>query len=193
MILPLCLPRLARWRRELRKLRGEAYCASFMTRSRNQFYLVKVRTPPFKHFIFIWVNFTYQYLCPLDLPVIGLDQATKSKSCQFLNGQFIIVYTCKPHMNHKYSLVILITPRIFSSKMLYFDWWERSWHNLYDHITYGNQTLVQRTRLYVWTVCENYRNDVSTLLFVILGPLGNTNAGELLLVSVWLFYLMSFV
>jgi hypothetical protein len=31
----------------------------------------------------------------------------------FLNGQFIIVYTCKPHINHKYSLVI-ITPRIFS-------------------------------------------------------------------------------
>jgi hypothetical protein len=22
----------------------------------------------------------------------------------FLNGQFIIVYTCKPHINHKYSL-----------------------------------------------------------------------------------------
>ena len=36
-----------------------------------------------------------------------------------LNGQFIIVYTCKPHINHKYSLV-LITPRIFSSQMLYF-------------------------------------------------------------------------
>ena len=29
-----------------------------------------------------------------------------------------MVYTCKPHINHKYSLVI-ITPRIFSSKMLY--------------------------------------------------------------------------
>ena len=34
----------------------------------------------------------------------------------FLNDQFIIVYTCKPHINHKYSLV-LITPRIFSSKI----------------------------------------------------------------------------
>ena len=34
-------------------------------------------------------------------------------------GQFTIVYTCKPHINHKYSLV-LITPRIFSSKMVYF-------------------------------------------------------------------------
>ena len=31
---------------------------------------------------------------------------------------FIIVCTCKPHTNHKYSLVI-ITPRIFSSEMLY--------------------------------------------------------------------------
>ena len=30
-----------------------------------------------------------------------------------------VVYTCKPHINHKYSLVI-ITPRIFGSEMLYF-------------------------------------------------------------------------
>ena len=43
----------------------------------------------------------------------------KIESQIFLNGQFIIVYVCKPHINHKYSLVI-ITPRIFSSKMLYF-------------------------------------------------------------------------
>ena len=56
----------------------------------------------------------------------------KNKVRIFLNGQFIIVYTCKPQINHKYSLVI-ITPRIFSSKMLYFGWWERSWLNLYDH------------------------------------------------------------
>jgi hypothetical protein len=42
----------------------------------------------------------------------------KNKVTIFLNGQFIIVYTCKPHINYKYSLVI-ITPRIFSSKMLY--------------------------------------------------------------------------
>ena len=34
----------------------------------------------------------------------------------FLNGQFIIVYTCKPHI-HKYSLVI-ITRRIFSSRKI---------------------------------------------------------------------------
>jgi hypothetical protein len=31
----------------------------------------------------------------------------------FLNGQFIIVYTCKPHINHKYSLVIK-SLRVFS-------------------------------------------------------------------------------
>jgi hypothetical protein len=43
-------------------------------------------------------------------------------------------------MNHKYSLV-LITPRIFNSKILYFGWWERSWLNLYDHI---------ETRLIEW-------------------------------------------
>jgi hypothetical protein len=41
----------------------------------------------------------------------------------FLNGQWIIVKTCKPQTNHKYSLVI-ITPRIFSSKMSYFGWWK---------------------------------------------------------------------
>jgi hypothetical protein len=55
----------------------------------------------------------------------------KNRVTIFLNGQFIIVYTCKPYINHKYSLVI-ITPRIFSSTMLYFGWWERSWLNLYD-------------------------------------------------------------
>jgi hypothetical protein len=43
----------------------------------------------------------------------------KNRVTIFLNGQFIIVYTCKPHINRKYSLV-LITPRIFSSKMVYF-------------------------------------------------------------------------
>jgi hypothetical protein len=43
----------------------------------------------------------------------------KNRVTIFLNGQFIIVYTWKPHINHKYSLVI-ITPRIFSSKILYF-------------------------------------------------------------------------
>jgi hypothetical protein len=49
----------------------------------------------------------------------------KNRVTIFLNGQFITVYTCEPHIYHEYSLVI-ITPRIFSSKMLYFGWWERS-------------------------------------------------------------------
>jgi hypothetical protein len=53
----------------------------------------------------------------------------KNRVTIFLKGQFIIVYTCKPHI--KYYLVI-ITPRIFSSGMLYFGWWERSWLILYD-------------------------------------------------------------
>jgi hypothetical protein len=48
---------------------------------------------------------------------VGLTR--KNRVTIFLNGQFIIFYTCKPHINYKYSLVI-ITPRIFSSKMLYF-------------------------------------------------------------------------
>jgi hypothetical protein len=39
--------------------------------------------------------------------------ARKNRVTIYLNSQFIIVYTCKPHMNHKYSLVT-ITPRIFS-------------------------------------------------------------------------------
>ena len=55
----------------------------------------------------------------------------KNRVAIFLNGQFRIVYTCKPHINHKCSLV-RITPRIFSSKMLYFGWWERSWLNIYE-------------------------------------------------------------
>jgi hypothetical protein len=42
----------------------------------------------------------------------------KNRVTIFLNGQFIIVYTCKPHVNQKYSLV-RITSWIFSSKMLY--------------------------------------------------------------------------
>ena len=41
----------------------------------------------------------------------GFDMVVKNRVTIFLNGQFIIVYTCKPHINHKYSLVI-ITPRI---------------------------------------------------------------------------------
>ena len=43
----------------------------------------------------------------------------KNRVTVFLNSQFIIVYICKPHINHTHSLVI-ITLRIISSKMLYF-------------------------------------------------------------------------
>jgi hypothetical protein len=56
---------------------------------------------------------------------------------------YTIVYTCKPHINHKYYQVI-ITPSIFSSKMLYFGWWELSWQtwlNLYDMETRHYFTL----------------------------------------------------
>jgi hypothetical protein len=53
----------------------------------------------------------------------------------------------KPHINHKYSLVI-ITPRIFSSKMLYFGWWEGSWLNFYDR--YDHITHIWFTVLYMY-------------------------------------------
>ena len=36
-----------------------------------------------------------------------------------IESVYIIIYIGKPHINHKYPLVI-ITPRIFSSQMLYF-------------------------------------------------------------------------
>ena len=39
--------------------------------------------------------------------------ARKNRVTIFLNSQFIIVYTFKPHINRTYSLVT-ITPRIFS-------------------------------------------------------------------------------
>jgi hypothetical protein len=52
----------------------------------------------------------------------------KNRVTVFRNGQFTIVYTCKPHIKHKHSLVI-ITPDFFSSKILYFGWWERLWHD----------------------------------------------------------------
>ena len=63
----------------------------------------------------------------------------KNRVTIFLSGQFIIVYTCKPHINR--SLVI-ITPRIFSSKMLYLGWWERSWLNLYDRYDHKETRLL---------------------------------------------------
>jgi hypothetical protein len=44
----------------------------------------------------------------------GLD-GRRNRVMIFPNDQFIIVYTCKLHINHEYSLVIYC-----SSKMLYF-------------------------------------------------------------------------
>ena len=70
----------------------------------------------------------------------------KNRDAIFLNGQFIIVCTWKPDKNHEYSPVI-ITPRIFSSKMLYFGRWERSWHNLYDR--YGPMETVRLSSFYI--------------------------------------------
>jgi hypothetical protein len=37
--------------------------------------------------------------------LINEQNLRKNKVMIFLNGQFIIVYTCEPHINHKYSLV----------------------------------------------------------------------------------------
>jgi hypothetical protein len=51
----------------------------------------------------------------LSLVPYGRKNGRKNRVTIFLNGQLIIVYTCKPHINHKYSMVIT-TPRIFSSK-----------------------------------------------------------------------------
>jgi hypothetical protein len=73
----------------------------------------------------------------------------KNRVTIFLNGQFIMVYGCKPHINHKYSLII-ITPRMFSSKMLYFGWWERSWFNRYDQM---------ETRLKCTCLCKHIFHD----------------------------------
>jgi hypothetical protein len=61
----------------------------------------------------------------------------KNRVTIFLNGQFIIVYTIQVI---KYSPVI-ITSRIFSFKMLYFGWWERSWLNLYNRYDHMESRL----------------------------------------------------
>jgi hypothetical protein len=61
----------------------------------------------------------HDFLYPQPTAEAWFSYGRKNTVTIFLNGQFIIVYTCKPHINHKYSLVI-INPRIFSSKMLYF-------------------------------------------------------------------------
>ena len=64
------------------------------------------------------------------------------------NGQIMIVFTCKPHINHKYSLFLITLP-IISVKLLYFGCWERAWLNFYDHydnmethITWNKQRLL---------------------------------------------------
>jgi hypothetical protein len=79
----------------------------------------------------------------------------KNRITIFLNGQFIIVYSCKPPINHKYSLVI-IAPRIFSSQMLYVGWWERYSDSIFTTITalrpYGNQALRCTKYLYIHIV-----------------------------------------
>ena len=48
-----------------------------------------------------------------------LHMVVKIESRSFSTASFIIVYTCKPHINHKYSLII-ITPRILSSENVVF-------------------------------------------------------------------------
>jgi hypothetical protein len=75
-------------------------------------------------------------------PAFYIYYGRKNRVTTFLNGQFIIVYTCKSDMNHKYSLVI-ITPRIFSvlKCCISADVKDRdSWLNLYDQPLrpYGN-------------------------------------------------------
>jgi hypothetical protein len=51
---------------------------------------------------------------PLRLFSLQSYSGRKNRVTIFLKGQFIIVYTCKPHMNDKYSILWLCT---FSSKM----------------------------------------------------------------------------
>ena len=53
----------------------------------------------------------------------------------FLNGQFMIVYTCKPQIISIFSSYRLVTPRIFSSKMLYFGWWENDRDTIFPTVT----------------------------------------------------------
>jgi hypothetical protein len=57
----------------------------------------------------------------------------KDRVTIFLNGQILIVFTCKAHINHTYSLFIITLP-IISVKLLHFSCWKRSWLNLYDHM-----------------------------------------------------------
>jgi hypothetical protein len=77
------------------------------------------------------------FACNVIVSIYGfhIDRVTT-----FLNGQFITVYTCIQHINDKYSLAI-ITPRIFSSKMLYFGK-KKDRDSIFTTVTtaYGNQT-----------------------------------------------------
>jgi hypothetical protein len=87
---------------------------------------------PILHFQYLYMQrLVFTTFVYLSLVSIYGRNSRKNRATIFLNGQFIIVYTCKPHINHKYSLV-LITPLSF--KMLYFGWREWSWLNLYDHM-----------------------------------------------------------
>ena len=44
----------------------------------------------------------------------------KNRVTIFLNGQFIIVYTCKPDINNKYSLVIIMHSAYFQFQNVVF-------------------------------------------------------------------------
>jgi hypothetical protein len=66
--------------------------------------------------------------------------AVRARQLDNVKAWFIIVYTCKPYINHEYSLASYNTPRIFSSKMLYFGWWERSWLNFYHRYDHKETT-----------------------------------------------------
>jgi hypothetical protein len=53
----------------------------------------------YKHFVKVINNFASEGKA-------WFPHGRKNRVTIFLNGQFIIVYTCKPHINHKYSLVL---------------------------------------------------------------------------------------
>ena len=61
-------------------------------------------------------NNKHYFLRSDDMSLLSIVVA-KIESRSSVNGQFVIVYTCKPHINHKYSVVII---SIASSKMLVF-------------------------------------------------------------------------
>jgi hypothetical protein len=150
-----------------------SWCLIFKTR---------ILTPKNVIYIVAWISFLFSlpFSCRshnLDLIHACMSYAAvsfstawfpyvrKNRVTIFLNGQFIIVYTCKPHINHKYSLVI-ITPRIFCSKMLYFGWWERSWLNLYDRYELmGLITILHSTIMHAENVTPSLILNSPTLTF----------------------------